>query len=76
MIDSDTPNNGTAISIHYMDLLAALRIAALQAHDDRMPICAARHEAQAADLEAAYQNFRALYPDASMTVTIRLEVTR
>lgn len=42
------------VKVHYMDALAAFRVAAAQARDDGMPICAARHEADAAALESAY----------------------
>jgi hypothetical protein len=37
-----------------MDALAAFRIAAIQARRDGMPICAKRHEEDAAALERAY----------------------
>ena len=43
----------TEVRMHYMDLLAACRIAAAQARKDGMPMCAARHEADATALETA-----------------------
>lgn len=42
------------VRVHYMDLLAACRVAAEQARRDGMPICAARHDADAEALEKAY----------------------
>lgn len=43
--------NTAELKLHAMDVLAAFRVAALQARRDGMPLCAKRHEDDAEALD-------------------------